>query len=535
MLYNLLALQLFEKNVASDEMKGHTVDKEMWVADLTNLLEQKAELPKYQILADAVTLAIESGRLGHDTKLPTVRELATKLGISGTTVATAYRMLAQQQLISGKVGSGTRVLGASFRSVKRDSVDRKPTLEVAPVRSLWRRRTQTNHIAALSKAFPSALNCAAGLPNPTLLPLEVLRRGWMRAATHIGASDLQYGGPTPVPALSQQLLRKLEQDKIAAIPADLVIGSSAQQLMFLAVQIASERFQEAQLLVGVEEPGYPTLFDTYERLGHQLIGIEVDDEGAVPASVDNALTKGARLLVFTPRAHNPTGVSWSPSRLAALAELLAEYPDVIIIEDDQFADAANSQVGSLLNDPKLEDRVIYIRSFSKVVAPDLRLTLAVARPSLRTLLMEAKFYTDGWNSRFSQHALAHAFADEEMATALEAARDAYNQRRQGFTEALLRISSPRELQLSPACDGVNVWLELKNGTSAAEVAERAAAAGILVAVGEPFFVNVGRDSALRVNVGMVLETELVSTAGKLYGAFKQASKATPALFEYHSL
>ncbi len=508
---------------------------EPWVTEIAMSLEQQTEKPKYQALSEIVAEAIRSNQLSRDTKLPTVRELAKKLGLSGTTVAAAYRVLAQQQLITGKVGSGTRVLGDSHLGTAPQNEPTETTTRASPHRSLWRRRTQTNHIAALTKAFPHALNCAAGLPNPSLLPLEPLRRGWVKAVARMDASDLQYAGPAPVAALSEQLLKKLNKDRVDASDEDFVMGSSAQQLMSLVIQLASGRAGRERLLVGVEEPGYPTLFDAYERLGHRLIGIEVDDEGAVPASVARAIAKGVQLIVFTPRAHNPTGVSWSPSRLADLMDLLAEHPGVIVIEDDQFAEAANAQVGSLLNDVRIEDRIVYIRSFSKVIAPDLRLALAVVRQPLRSLLVEAKFYTDGWSSRLAQNSLAYAFADDEMPEAIEFAREAYNRRREGFTHALAQLASPNSLRPVPAQDGVNVWIELRNGTSAAEVAERAAAAGILVAAGEPFFVNIGHDDTLRVNVGMIAETDLTRMAERLHEAFLQSAMATPTHFAYHSL
>lgn len=505
-----------------------------WKIQLPYLLEEKTALPKYRVLANAVAAAIESGQLEPEEQLPTVRDLTKQLSVSGTTVAAAYRTLAEQKLVAGKVGSGTRVSNIVRPHQQRVLFPSAPP-ETYPVKfSLWRRRTQTSHIATLSRAFPGAKNFASGTPNPAFLPLMVLRRAWSKAATEVTARDLQYTGSAPLPMLADALLPRLERDLIPAAAADLLIGSSAQQLMMLALQITSVLNQNLKLLVGVEEPGYPTLFDSYERKGHQLVGIEVDAQGAVPSSVEAALNRGVRAIVFTPRAHNPTGASWSSQRLAELTEVIAPHPNLLVIEDDQFAEAANTPVGSLLGNPRLENQVIYIRSFSKVIAPDLRLALAIARPHLRALLTEAKFYSDGWSSSFSQRTLAHALTDPDIDVVIRKAREAYNRRRTDFIHTLATLC-PSVLQPAPAADGLNVWLELQNGVSASAVAERAAAAGVIVATGEPFFVRVGRDDTLRINTGMFAEHEITAVSQVLITALGEAMNSPPILFSEHSL
>ena len=512
-----------------------------WKTQLPYLLQEKTALPKYRVLANAVAAVIESGQLAPDEQLPTVRDLAEQLSVSGTTVAAAYRILAEQRLVAGMVGSGTRVSG-TVQPHQQNVLPPSDTFAPSDASdaysakvSLWRRRTQTNHIATLSRAFPGAKNFASGTPNPAFLPHIVLRRAWSKAAAEVTARDLQYTGSAPLPMLKDALLPRLERDLIPAVAADLLIGSSAQQLMMLALQITGVLNQNLKFLVGVEEPGYPTLFDSCERMGHQLIGIEVDAQGAVPGSVEAALNRGVRAIVFTPRAHNPTGASWSPQRLAELTEVIAPHPKLLIIEDDQFAEAANTPVGSLLGDPRLENQVIYIRSFSKVIAPDLRLALAIARPHLRALLTEAKFYTDGWSSSFSQRTLAHALTDPGIDVVIREAREAYNRRRTDFIHALATPGTPAALRPAPAADGINVWLELQNGVSASAVAERAAAAGVIVATGEPFFVRVGRDDALRINIGMFAENEVTAVSQTLIAAIEEAMSSAPILFSEHSL
>ena len=127
------------------------------------------------------------------------------------------------------------------------------------------------------------------------------------------------------------------------------MGSSAQQFFALIYEVVSAKSEKSTLSVAVEEPGYPTLLDTLERAGGRLLGIALDRFGAVPASLDAALRDGAKLVILTPRGHNPTGASWSRDRLSELSDVLKAHPDAIVVEDDQVAGIAATKPGSLLS------------------------------------------------------------------------------------------------------------------------------------------------------------------------------------------
>jgi len=506
--------------------------KTKWLKQLEQAIEVQTTTPKYKTIADTLQSEINSGALKPNERLLTVRELAARLGVSGTTVSAAYKLLTQKGLINSHVGRGTRV--APFTPAPNQARPLRQGLTPKQI-SPWRRRSQTFHINHLRAAFPKAINYASGTPNPELLPVAILRRAWLAAATELSASTLRYAGPSPTKALANELLPRLHNDAIPASISDLVIGSSAQQLMTLSAKLVATLFQATSLSIAVEEPGYPTIFDTYERLGHRLIGVRVDQQGLVPSALDEALSHGAKAVLVTPRAHNPTGVSWSAERLKTLAAVVANYPDVVIIEDDQFADATVARSGSLLSDTRLENRVIYIRSFSKAIAPDLRLAAAVVRPRLRAMLMEEKFYADGWSSTLAQNALAYTLADEELNPFLAASRQTYLDRRQHLTQAILQGVKGTEIKIAPSIDGPNLWVQLPERVSATAVTERAATARILIATGEPFFINNGRDDALRINAGMIASNEVEAIGKRIAEAILATVETASERMFHHSL
>lgn len=494
------------------------------VIDWKDVLGRSPGPPRYEQIATVFEAEIAAGRLGPGSRLPAVRQLARELSVSSATVAAAYELLNRRGWTRGEVGRGTFVLGATDDGRTRDQAPRAAQFSASPTdcaRSrpgrprLWRQRALTTSAARLRKAFPRAVDCTTGRPDPALLPMAVLRRALSTAIEVANPEDLQYAGPEPVEALAGQLLLRLGRDGVRAQAQDLVIGSSALELLVLALDAHTGAGRH---LVAVEEPGYSRAFDAIERAGYRLVGIEVDDTGAVPGSLQTALEAGALAVLLTPRAHNPTGVSWDAERRAALADVLAAFPEVLAIEDDHFAELAIAQPGSLFADPRLEERVVYLRSFGKSIAPDLRLAVAVARPRLRAGIAEAESLTSGWSSRLTQRALASVLADPELDAALDVARRAYADRRCLASHAITAALAPAGAGAA-GDDGLNIWVQLPFGADAVEVLERAADLGVLAAPGEPYFIRPGRADVLRLTVA-ALDTE---RAGELCAALGRAA------------
>ena len=384
--------------------------------------------------------------------------------------------------------------------------------------------------ARLRAAYPDLIDCSTGRPDPDLLPLRLLQRVWKEVIESTDSADLQYSGPEPVESLVKELLPRLESDNVPARAVDLVVGNSAQQLMVLTLQVLAASSSHSDVTIAVENPGYPTIFDTYERAGYCLVGVEVDSFGAVPSSVDAVLRDGASAVLFTPRAHNPSGASWSAERAAALADVIAAHPGVVVIEDDHFAGITTTRPGSLLADDRIEERVVYLRSFSKSIDPDLRIAVAVARPRLRSLLVEAKSFADGWTSRITQRVLARALADDELNALLERAAAAYAQRRIAAAHELHAAIAPLGGSAWSGADGVNIWVHLPSGSDSIHVIEQAASLGVLVAPGEPFFIRPGRVDVLRLNAGAVSADQAVDVGKALAkAALTQAEPSTAAI------
>ena len=483
-----------------------------WTIDRASVFKSTGRMPRYERIAAEIESALERGDLRPGDRLPTVRALARQLQVSSASVAVAYSLLERRGRLHAQVGRGTFVRDASGRPPRAlpTADNSSPSQDghaasrsqsyVQQAPRAWRRRV-LRFGDRLRTLNPGAIPCSSSWPDVSLLPTEVLRRAYARAVDQLRPVDLQYGGPEIDPALAEAILPRMAADGIVAHQDELLVLSSAGQLLTMLLQLGPVIAGSKSLSVAVEEPGYHAAFNIIESFGHRLIGIQTDNAGAMPESLREALRGGAQLVLLTPRAINPTGASWTAERRAAIAEALAEFPGVLIIEDDHFSDAVSVRPGSLSSDPRFAERTLYARSHSKAVAPDVRITVLLARGRLLGLLRDARLSDGGWSPRIIQRALAFALHDPEVDRVFEAAIAAYAQRRAAAIEAL-QTTLPHGIAIHPS-DGLNVWVTLPPGCDAEAVTEQAAHLGVLVASGEPFHVHPGRRDAVRLSVGRV--------------------------------
>jgi DNA-binding transcriptional MocR family regulator len=465
---------------------------------------------RYERLANFIRDAVRDGHLRPGEQLPTVRELASRIGLSVTTVVSAYSTLRNEGVVIGEVGRGTFVRGAE--PAQRAEAMIQPAAPSGP--ATWRRRALANTEHRLNAAHLQAADLMRGSANSDFLPLRAIKRAWMSVARELTAADVQYPVSThPEPELLAELLPLLMRDGIAADEPDVMVGHSTIQFLSLTTEwLRRERPGKWPLTVALEEPGYQAAMDVLEGFGCGLIGMATDEHGVLPDQLRSALDAGALLVVLTPRASNPAGTTWSEARKQDIAAIVATHPDVIVIEDDYFADGAISRPGSLISDTRICDQVVHIRSFAKAIAPDLRVAAAVAKPALRAAITEVKYLTVGWTSRATQRVLARVLAADDTAALLEKARMAYAERRQVAEDVL--TDGLREMGgfVQRAHDGLYTWISLPPGSDAGIVAEHTAQLGFLVAPGEPFFIRPGSSRFLRLNAGSATAQEVGDAA-----------------------
>jgi DNA-binding transcriptional MocR family regulator len=385
-------------------------------------------------IAGSLEGALRKGRLGPGAPLPTVRDLARKLGVSPATVASAYRGLRLRGLLVAQGRRGTRV------------APRPPVALPRP-----------------ELALPKGVrNLAEGQPDPALLPSlsEALRA--------VPRRPRLYGEPPH--RLTRLAARSFATEGIPAAAVCVVAGSMD----------GIERVLQAHLRAGdrvaVEDPGYSAVLDLMGALGLVPEPVGVDDEGMLPDELEGALSAGVRAVIVTPRAQNPTGAALTQDRARALRVLLDAHPDLLVVEDDHAGPVAGVPAITLTHAGR--PRWAVVRSVSKSLGPDLRVAVLAGDPTTVARLEGRQALGSGWVSHVLQDLVAAHWSSAAVAKGLRRAAATYAERR----EALLHALGRRGIE-AHGRSGLNVWIPVREETA---VVASLAAAGFGLRAGERY-------------------------------------------------
>ena len=427
-------------------------------------------------IADSIRALIDTGALAAEDPLPTVRALAEELGVNRNTVSSAYRSLARAGVLLSRGRSGTVVAG--------------------PVRTE-------------EEGFAREIvlrDIGSGNPDPELLPLPVLSELDLR-------TPALYGD-----ALIDADLRAWATDWLSRAqprPFELSVTSGAVD--------ALERLLAASLahgdVVGMEDPCFLSSITVVTLGGYRPVGIPLDDEGMTVDGLRAALDAGARAIVCTPRAHNPTGVSLSERRAAALRDVLAEVPHVLVIEDDHYSLLSRRPYHSVI--PEGHGRWALVRSMSKFLGPDLRLALLASDPDTAAQLRARLSPGTTWVSRILQRVAVGMLDHPDTPGALERAAVHYAER----NDMLRGLLRERGIT-ARGDDGLNVWGECRADARAVSAAMMRR--GWLVRTGDVFHLHPDEASPeLRLTAHTLDDDGLRGLADDLRAAIDEAGDRRP--------
>ncbi|SDZ07639.1 GntR family transcriptional regulator / MocR family aminotransferase [Amycolatopsis xylanica] len=357
--------------------------------------------------------AILDGRLRAGDPLPPTRELARRVEVSRNTVSAAYDRLTAEGFLDAHVGSGTFVRDGAGRA------DRPAPGLPSPLRPVEIWDAMPN--APRSFVTTAEFDFRAGVPDLRRFPFDTWRRLVANQLRESAADVLTYGDPQGHPGLRAAIARQIGLSRgVRAEPDDVLVTGGAQQAIDLVARVLLRPGEHA----AVEDPGYPPPRLLFQTLGARVHGVPVDDEGLV---VD-AIPPGCRLVYVTPSHQYPIGTAMSLRRRLALLDWGGRN-DAAIIEDDydtefRYAGRPLEPLHSLDS----ANRVLYVGSFSKVLAPGLRLGFLVAPPSLRVALTKAKSLADWQTANPIQAALAQFMDEGGFARHVRASRREYEAR-----------------------------------------------------------------------------------------------------------
>ena len=361
------------------------------------LAEQLAERSARGI-AVGISHLVRTGVLKVGNRLPTVRALATELGVSPTTVAEAWRLLSAAQVIEtrGKLGTVVRGVGRP-RGAQR-------MLRGPAVRS-----------------YPLDLSLA--VPDPELLPDPRKAIAMMPPVPELNCYP-DHPDATVLPAL-----REIQESSWPFQPEQMMVVNGGYDGVHLLCHSLLRPGERAI----VEQPGTARLLDILDSLDVEPVPVDCDEYGPRPESVAAALDARPTLMVYQPRAQSPTGSAVDAERTERLAAVL-RGSDVAVIEDDPVCALTCQPAFSI--GTWHPDRTVLVRNWSKSHGPDLRIGVLGGASTLVESARVTREAGAEWSSRLLQGALAHMLTDSGTCSQVENAANTYHSRRERLATAL---------------------------------------------------------------------------------------------------
>ena len=351
---------------------------------------------------------------------------------------------------------------------------------------------------------PDIISFAGGLPAPDVFPLEEFRAACNHVLDHCGPQALQYSTTEGYRPLREMIARHTARYNIEVTADNILITSGSQQ----ALDFIGRLFLNRGDYIVVESPTYLGALQAWNAYGAQYIPVRADEDGMIVDELEAALRIGPKFIYILPNFQNPSGYTLSLERRQKLVELADKY-GVPIVEDDPYGQLryegehipAVVSLDSEYRGPNgghYSGNVIYLSTFSKLLAPGLRLAWVIAPPEvIRKLVMTkqaADLHTSSFNQYVAYEVANGGFLDEHV----KVIRATYKERRDVMFEMMEEVF-PTGVRWSRPQGGMFLWGVLPEGMDATEVLKRAVERKVAFVPGAAFHPRGGGENTMRIN------------------------------------
>jgi GntR family transcriptional regulator/MocR family aminotransferase len=443
------------------------------------------DTPVFLRIARLVVDEIRRGRLVAGDRLPGTRDMARMLAVNRNTVVAAYGELASEGWIDARRAAGSFVSERlpdlpprrfAAASAPRPGVPATTGFDLPP-------RAPP---PAEPQLPPGALGLWGGFPDLTHVPTAALARAYRRAARARGAPTLGYGDGRGDPRLRAAVARLLSATRGLAAGADDVVITRGSQM---AIDLAARCLVRPGDLVAVEELGYPRAWGALERAGARLVPLPIDGDGVDVGALEALVRRQpVRAAYVTPHHQYPSTVVMSAARRIALLDL-ARRARLAVIEDDYDHEFHfDGHPVMPLASADAAGVVIYVGTFSKILAPGLRLGFVVAPAPLLERIHDLRQIVDRQGDQTVEAAVAELIEDGELQRHARRMRRIYEARRGAMVRAL-RGSLGAALSFEVPPGGMSLWARAADGIDVERWRERGAARGVGFVTGRWFLLR----------------------------------------------
>ena len=338
---------------------------------------------------------------------------------------------------------------------------------------------------------PGIISLAGGLPSPDSFPIEAMREASQRVLRDCPREALQYAASEGFGPLREWVAQELGTQGLTADASQVLITTGSQQ----GLDLAGKVLIDAGSTVAVEAPTYLGALQAFAPYEPDLLSVPCDHDGPLPETL--ATARGARFLYLLPNFQNPSGRCMSPSRRRAVVAA-AQAVGLPIVEDNPYGDLWYDTPPPPPLAACWPDGTLYLGSFSKVLAPGLRLGYLVAPAAVYPKLLQAKqaadLHTPGFNQRVVHEVIRDGFLRQHVPTI----RARYKLHRDAMRSALERHMPPGCRWVAPS-GGMFFWVELPVGSDAVALLPKAVERGVAFVPGAAFYASDAQAHTLRLS------------------------------------
>ncbi|MGL5346052.1 MAG: PLP-dependent aminotransferase family protein [Peptostreptococcaceae bacterium] len=418
-----------------------------------------------QIYNHIKSLILENKIVEHE-KLPPIRKLSELIQVNNTTIVKVYELLEKEGYVYKSIGSGT------FASIlKKDKIENEK----------------------LSKGI---IHFDSGNPSTEMFPIDDFKIALNMAISTDDKSIFEYDEGLGCEGLREKIAEYLKSTKINTTKDNIQIISGAQQ----GIDIVCKGIINYSDVVFVEEPTYNGAIQVFKSRGAKIISIPMLDDGIDIGILKLKLEKIKPKLIYTmPNFQNPTGISYSTYKKQKLIELAEEF-DFYILEDDFISDFKfESKDNRPLKSYDDKNRVIYIKSFSKIFMPGLRIGIVEIPNELIKKILWAKYSSDISTPGLIQKSMYYYMEKFNWNEYLNSIERTYTQR-YNIAKKLINEKLGKKLKVRNSTGGINFFIELPRGYSSEDFTDFMLKNGVSLLPGTYFFDNILDDRYFRINI-----------------------------------
>jgi 2-aminoadipate transaminase len=334
---------------------------------------------------------------------------------------------------------------------------------------------------------PEVISFAGGLPSPAAFPIEVMRAAFDKVLAENGKAALQYGATEGFAPLREWVAATLRREGADVLAENILLVSGSQQALDLLGKVLINPGQR----VLVETPTYLGALQAFNLFEPHYVSVPSDDDGLRPDALTPALTEGAAFLYALPNFQNPTGRTLPNARRETLVSR-ATANNLLLIEDDPYGDlryrgVAQPSLLALASQAK-SSCVVRLGSFSKTLAPGLRLGYIAAPTPLISKLVQAKQATDLHTATLTQMAVYEVVKNGFLDDHLPITRTLYRDQCDAMLAALKEHMPPGVSWNTPE-GGMFLWVTLPAHIDSKLLLDQAVARNVAFVPGAPFYAN----------------------------------------------